>query len=46
MKNGSAEMHPNPGFNAEGAEVLAKVAKEALSAFLCENLCVLCVEAS
>ena len=35
---------PTPGFNAEGAEVFAKVAKQALSAFLCAVLRVLCVE--
>jgi len=32
------------GFNAEDAEVLAKVAMKIPSAFLCANLCGLCVK--
>ena len=33
-----------PGLNAEDAKVTAKAAKPFRSAFLCENLCVLCVK--
>jgi hypothetical protein len=29
--------------NAEDAEVFAKARREALTAYLCENLCALCV---
>ena len=34
------------GFNAKGAEAFTKAAKKIASAFLCDNLCFLCVKKS